>query len=166
MTAKKPLPMVAQGKWRLCGVPDKEKSQLIRWRWGTDTTAEVLGPPGRKSACLLGPPWLINRDMSHQRLGHLGLFQNLGQCFSSITKRLKFGEGVEKSVPETDFLFSQWQMNKGNGRIRFSLYSTSYLSFPGCYHYVEGTSFENMLLIFTKLQMFFLYRGRVIIEKN
>lgn len=97
--------MVAQGKWSLWGVPDKEKSQLIRRRWGTDTTAEVLGAPERKSACLLGPPWLINRDMSHQRLGHLELFQNLGQCFSSIAKRLKFGEGVAKSVPETDFFF-------------------------------------------------------------
>jgi len=57
-------------------------------------------------------------------------------------------------------------MNKGNGRSGFSFYSTNYFPFPGYYHYVEGTSSENTLLILTKLQMFFLYRGRGIIEKN
>lgn len=71
--------------------------------------------------------------MSHERLGHLGLFHNLGQCFSSVAKRLEFGEGSSEKCPWDIFFFfnladfQQWQ-NKGNGRSGFSFYSTNYFS--------------------------------------
>lgn len=36
MIVRKPFPTVAQGEWSFEVVPDKGKSQLIRWRWGRD----------------------------------------------------------------------------------------------------------------------------------
>lgn len=161
--------MVAQWEWGLCGVPDKGKSHLISRTWGRDK--DMPEPLQRflewKVGCLLGPPGFINRDVSHQRLGPLDLFQNVSQCFSSSSKKIRiWRKKVVKSIRETDFFFSnlagfqQWQKNNRNGRSGFSVYSTNCFSIWGYYHYVEGTSSGNTLLIFTKLQVFFLYRER------
>ena len=81
--SKKAIPHGGSGGVELWGVPDKGKSQLIRWRWGRDKDLlellqKHLGPWWGSQASSWGHPGLLI-GMCHIRgLGHLRLFQKLG----------------------------------------------------------------------------------------